>query len=377
MKYEPIPVTRQLITWARDRAGFTLADAAEKFKSIEAWEAGDAYPSYPQLERMAHEFKVPVAVFFFPEPPDLPKISETFRTIREADFEVLPRRIRILLRKAKAFQINVSELTDGRNPADRMITRELAIKRSASIKTLAKRVREYLGVSMETQCGWPSAQEALKNWRDILQTVGIAVFKDQFREDKFSGFCLYDDEFPLIYVNNSTSKTRQIFTLFHELAHLLFHTSGIDGLTDDVISTLTGKSQAIERTCNGFAAEFLLPDAVFEQVLVGINANEASAVAIAGRFHVSREVVFRKFVDRDLITQRTYDAARERWNNQRTGGSGGNSYYNQIAYLGRDYINLAFSQYYKNRITDTQLAEYLDMKPRHVSTLEDYVFRGV
>lgn len=283
----------------------------------------------------------------------------------------------MLLRKAKAFQINVSELTDGRNPADRIVTRDLAITRSVSIKALAKRVREYLGVSLETQCGWPSAEEALKNWRDILQTVGIAVFKDQFREDRFSGFCLYDDEFPLIYVNNSTPKTRQIFTLFHELGHLLFHTSGIDGLADDVISTLTGKSQAIERTCNGFAAEFILPDAVFEQVLVGINANEASAVAIAGRFHVSREVVFRKFLDRDLITQQTYDAARERWIKQRTGGSGGNSYYTQIAYLGRDYINLAFSQYYKNRISDVQLAEYLDMKPRHVSTLEDYVFRGV
>ena len=46
-----------------------------------------------------------------------------------------------------------------------------------------------------------------------------------------------------------------------------------------------------------------------------------------------------------------------------------------IAYLGRDYIALAFSQYYQNRIDDRQLAEYLDTKPRNIGALEDYFLR--
>jgi hypothetical protein len=47
------------------------------------------------------------------------------------------------------------------------------------------------------------------------------------------------------------------------------------------------------------------------------------------------------------------------------------------AYLGRDYVALAFSQYHQNRIDETQLGEYLDMKPKNVGTLEEYFVRGV
>src|SRR3546814_17029352 len=64
-----------------------------------------------------------------------------------------------------------------------------------------------------------------------------------FRTDDFSGFCLYDEEFPIIYVNNSSAKTRQIFTYFHELAHLVFHTSGIAKVRDRYIERLAGDSK--------------------------------------------------------------------------------------------------------------------------------------
>ena len=67
-----IPVNKDLIAWARKRAGMTLADATEKFAQIAAWEAGNALPSYRQLKSMAEEFRVPVAVFFFPEAPNAP-----------------------------------------------------------------------------------------------------------------------------------------------------------------------------------------------------------------------------------------------------------------------------------------------------------------
>jgi len=39
-------------------------------------------------------------------------------------------------------------------------------------------------------------------------------------------------------------------------------------------------------------------------------------------------------------------------------------------------VNLALSQYYQNRIDTGQLAEYLDIKPRNISTFEEYALRG-
>jgi Zn-dependent peptidase ImmA (M78 family) len=376
MASEGIPVNKEMVAWARKRAGLTIDDAAQKFPHIAAWEAGDALPTYPQLERLADELKLPIAAFFFPEPPTLPPIRESFRTLPDTEFDQIPRQVHFLLRKAKALQLNLAELTQGRNPSTRLITRDLQLRDTGSVARMAAQVREYLGISLADQYRWPDDEAALKAWRDALHSVGVFVFKDAFRVDGYSGFSLYDDEFPIVYVNNSSARTRQIFTLFHELAHLLFHTSGIDTIEDRYIPRLPEQLRRIEILCNQFAAEFLVPDTVFNNAMADRDRSEQTAAQLAQRFHVSREVIYRRFLDRGWIDQAEYTRAASEWAAQKSGGSGGNWYYTQITYLGRDYINLAFRQYHQNRIDDAQLAEYLDTKPRNVGTLEEYFLQG-
>ncbi len=378
---EQIPINPAVLVWARERAGLSLEDAAQKFKRMADWEAGASSPTYPQLELLADTFKIPVAVFFFPEPPDVPSINETFRTLPEAELERLPSRMRLLMRKAKAMQMNLAELTQGRNPADRLITRDLQFATGVDIAKMAATVRSYIGVSVEEQQSWRGDDAALKEWRAALLNVGVFVFKDAFRLDDFSGFCLYDDEFPVIYVNNSSTKTRQIFTYFHELAHLIFHTSGIDKVRDGYIARLTGDARQIEVICNSLAAQVLVPEGAFQRAMADRPATEATAEVLAAQFNVSREVIFRRLLDQGRIGEPQYLEAVERWNAQRQagageGGSSGNHYWTKLSYLGRDYVALALSQFHQNRIDEDQLAEYLDTKPKNVGTLEDYFARG-
>lgn len=372
---EGIAVNGDVIKWARERAGLTLEEAAEKFQKIAAWETGASSPSYPQLESMADEFRIPVAVFFFPERPKAPRIEETFRTLPHTEFARLPRRMQFLLRKAKAFQLGLSELTKGRNSAERLITRDVEFTARMSPDTMAVRVRDFLGVSLDRQMSWRDADEALKEWRQTLYRVGVFVFKDAFREESFSGFSLYDDTFPIIYVNNSAAKTRQIFTLFHELGHLLFRTSGIDPLDNQYLERLPERPRHIEVLCNRFAAQFLLPEKAFEAAFAGQPPTERTAETLAGRFHVSREFIFRSFLDRNLITQEDYIRAARNWAAQKQKGSGGDPYRSKLAYLGREYVALVFNQYHQNHIDETQLGEYLDMKPKNIGTLEEYFVR--
>ena len=148
--------------------------------------------------------------------------------------------------------MNLSELSDGRNPAERLILRELRFTLKADVPAMARRVRKYLGVSLDDQTGWSDAEVAVDAWRDVLEDCGVAVFKDAFHNDGYSGFSLYNETFPVIYVNNST-KTRQTFTLFHELAHLLLHTSGIVSLSRMPEKGILS-SQTIETLCNRFSA---------------------------------------------------------------------------------------------------------------------------
>ena len=86
---------------------------------------------------------------------------------------------------------------------------------------MVESVRKFLNIGLEEQKKWEDCDTALKKWRNALAKHDIFVFKEAFRDSGVSGFCLYDKLFPVIFINNSIPKTRQIFTLFHELANLL------------------------------------------------------------------------------------------------------------------------------------------------------------
>lgn len=370
---EALPITPAVVRWARERAGFSMEDASKVFRKISAWEAGEGAPSYAQLEQMADKFKTPVAVFFFPKPPDVPGVEKSFRTLTTSDFAAIPRTVRLFLRRGQAMQLNLSELNDGKNPAPRLITRDIKVSSNTSLDGLASAIRKYLGVTIEDQASWNSIDKAMESWRDAFAQVGIYVFKDAFHAKTFFGFCLYDDEFPIIYVNNSCPKSRQIFTLFHELGHLLFHTSGIDALDDEFIKHLPQNEQKIETICNGLAAKVLVPDNIFDELMQRRRADRDTAAELAAYFSVSREVIYRKLLDRKLIDPLEYSAAAKFWESQirHSKDSSGNFYNSHRAYLGPRYIDLAFARYYQQRFDDLQLAEYLNLKPKNLQTFAE------
>ncbi|MDZ4832714.1 MAG: XRE family transcriptional regulator [Candidatus Melainabacteria bacterium] len=374
---EGIPITPPILIWARERAGLSRDELIDKFPRYANWEIGNSFPTYAQLEKLAETFKVPIAVFFFPKPPEVPSIAKTFRTLPESEVDNFPSRMHMLLRKAKFLQLSLDELTEGKNPSSRLITRDLNFAPNSSIEEMAAAVRSFIGISIEDQQKWNDTDTALKEWRSALLNVGIFVFKDAFKLDEYSGFCLYDTTFPIIYVNNSSAKTRQIFTYFHELAHLLFHTSGIDPIDVGYINNLSDEQQQIEIICNRFASEFLLPGEAFNKASALLDNSERSAETLASLFHVSRETIFRRFLDKGLIQARQYNTAVQRWNLQhQTGGSGGDYYWTKLSYLGKGYVGLALRQFHRNKINENELAEYLVTKPKNVGVLEEYFEKG-
>jgi len=347
-------------------------------ETVLSWENGEDSPSYTQLERIAYEiYKRPLAMFFFPEPPQEETPTQSFRTLPDNVIERLPERIHFLIRKARVMQYNLAELYDDANPAPQQIIQDLSFDPGVSAPQMAATVRDYIGIELTRQSQWENSEEALKAWRNVLEEHGIFIFKDAFRIDEpFSGFCLYDKKFPLIYVNNSQSKVRQIFTIFHELAHLLFRTGGIDTPLDDYLVYLKGDSRQIEILCNRFTGEFLVPGRDFDQRIGGTVINDESIQKLSETYHVSREVILRKLLDRQLIKQELYNEKVQDWTQsaEKSSGQGGNYYMTMGAYLGERYLGTAFSRYYQNRISVEQLADYLGVKVKNVPGMENLLF---
>lgn len=377
-------VNPNILRWARERAGYTIDEIAEAFKKdpaeIASWEVGESVPTYNQLERLAYTFyKRPIALFFFPAPPDEPSPDEAFRTLPDFEIRKLQPDTRHALREAQAMQIALRELTDGQNPASRRIFDDIELLPTADITHSAKTVRDYLGIPFSEQISWIRIEDALRQWRTAVQDVGIFVFKRSFKQRDVSGFCLTDREFPLIYLNNSTAKTRQIFSIFHELAHILLNTSGVTKTDDSFIRILDSDERAIEVFCNRFAAEFLVPQEEFERVFDPALPVEVTCSSLSAHFSVSREVILRKLLDLGQISDKDYESMTAVWNEEflesRATGTGGNYYATQAAYLGNKYMNLAFGRYYEGRLNIGELATYLNVKAKSIEGLERHYLR--
>jgi Zn-dependent peptidase ImmA (M78 family)/DNA-binding XRE family transcriptional regulator len=385
MRQPAVGINPKLLKWARETSGYSIEKVASTLKkepeSIRAWEAGTELPTYRQLEKLAYQlYKRPMALFFFPEPPDETQPSKSFRTLPKNEIDELYSDTLIALRKARAMQLALYELTDGHNPTPKCIFRDLKFSVSDNISQNASDVREYLQIPLDDQLAWKDPRQALNKWREATENVGIFVFKRALKQKEISGFCLMDEEFPIIYLNNSSTQTRQIFSLFHELAHILLRENGVTKSDITYVKSLTGQYKTIETFCNAFAAEFLVPSGDFSRFQQFDFHNDSEVGELAYIYKVSREVILRKALDIQLVDQNHYELKAREWAsqaNQKSKASGGGDYYRtQASYLGAKFINLAFEQYYQRHITREQLADYLNVKAKNLEHLDPLnVFR--
>src|ERR1043165_1335422 len=107
-------VNPTILAWARARSGQTLEQVAEALGKdpgvIRKWELGESAPTYVQLETLAYKlYKRPIALFFFPEPPDEPEPAQEFRTLPDFEIDDLAPDTRFKVRQALALQLSLSE----------------------------------------------------------------------------------------------------------------------------------------------------------------------------------------------------------------------------------------------------------------------------
>jgi len=388
MKSEPVAGVRpEVMRWARQSIGLSVADVALRLKKtveeIESWETGGAFPSYPQLEKLAYQiYKRPLAVFFLPAPPEEISPVREFRTLPTDDLQSLAADTHLHIRRAHAYQLALRELFGERNPGEHCIWKELPISRAHSVMEQAAAVRDYLGITLEEQVRWKEDGQALKKWRKAIEDKGIFIFKESFDQKDISGFCLVDSQFPVVYLNNSTTKTRQTFSLLHELAHLLLSVNGLSKFDQRYIERLPDQEKQTERFCNAIAAEILIPSPDFQlqakQFPADIErASEQQFSDLAARYGVSREAVLRRFLDQDRVTAAFYELKAKAWAAQQKKGAGGDWYASQNVYLSDRFAREVVSRHYKNQLSVEQAADLLGIKPKNFAGLEQRILQGV
>ena len=363
-----ITINPRVLTWAREVAGYSIEHDKVRFKKIYEWENGVSSPTYPQLAMLAEHYKRPIALFLFPEVPEEEPIEQSLRAISNDELIYLSPKVRFLFRKAHTFQIYLKELYS--DEYSQQIKKVAWLKQdSTNISNLANKVRDFLSISIEDQKKFGSEDIALEEWRNTLANNGVYVFKEAFEDERVSGFCVYDEVFPIIYLNSSTSKTRQMFTLFHELAHLLLKQTFLDVYDKNDYWSLEKESISnTEWNCDKFAANFLIPDSDILSQIKGCIIDVNRVQELAKIYKVSRHVILRKLWDIGIITKSEYynrikEIKAPHKNKPESFEKSGGSYYNtKFSYLGKPYFSLVFKKYYRKEISELKAAEYLDAK---------------
>jgi Zn-dependent peptidase ImmA (M78 family) len=303
-----VDVKPDIFRWAVERSGLPYEALLKKFPKFNLWERGSAMPTLRQLTVFAKKTLTPLGYFFLTEPPEDKLPIPDFRTVGD---EPLRRPSPNLLETVQTMQLRQEWLRDYLIEQGQLPLAFIgSVRLSDEIDAAASKMRELLDVSDDWarhHATWSAALSALCLAVDkagvVIVINGVVGNNTHRRLDvnEFRGFVLSDEYAPLVFVNGADAKSAQMFTLAHEVAHLLMGKGGVFNFRD-----FLPVNNAVEQFCNKVAAEFLVPEKQLKAVWPDVQGNPEQFQLLARRFRVSSIVAARRALDLDLISKTAF-----------------------------------------------------------------------
>ena len=244
-----------VIAWAIEDSGYDVPTLAEKLESagvtesiVRDWISGIATPTRGQLTKLARVLRRQRAVFYMKEPPQSvgPQL-DLRRAAGDSERPLTPEE-RFLVRKAVSRQEYVAWLLRDSAPISLPPASE-----HVEPAAVAARIRSWMGMRSSDRSDWRSDLEAYRAWKRRVEAHGILVMELRFGANGIRGFSVSDNHAPLIAVNTAYTVPARLFTLLHELAHIVLKSSS--SCLPDAYSF----DQVTERWCDRVAGACLLP----------------------------------------------------------------------------------------------------------------------
>jgi len=384
-------VTPALITWARETAGFSIAEAAEKLgidaEKLTTWESpnDEATPSIPQLRKLAALFKRPLAAFYLPEPPTKFQVMRDLRRLPGTGPRHFSPALQLEIRAATERRELALDLAADLDEELPQFTLQAAITEDPEV--VGQRIRDALSVTDQLQEHWrdPDGRTGFNAWRGRIEQTGVFVFQTTaLASEEASGFALFADVSPVISVNRKDALTRRTFSLLHEFAHLMIHVSGVSDLETD--ANRPPEDQRIEVFCNHVAAAALMPKGsllaqpgVREQGMRSEGWSDAQISELARRFNVSREAILRRLLTFDRTTNGFYTRKRAQYiaeyqaqrakQKEQAKDIKRNMPTETVSHFGKPLVRMLLNNYWQDRMTLSTISGYLGLKVKHIPNL--------
>jgi Zn-dependent peptidase ImmA (M78 family) len=374
-----------MLTWAREQAGYSLADAAHKLgideARLEGLEGDLETPTFAKLLDMADLYKRPVSLFYLKKPPKGWQPIQDFRRLPGADVGFSPQLTYTIRQARERREVALAIKNELNEPV-----REFPLRATlaSNVESLGARIREFLEVTEATQQRF--AKKAFEGWRTAIEAKDILVFVvPRLKIKEMRGTALAETTLPVILVNGKDRGNGRVFTLLHEFCHLALRQSGVSNAGSD---RNDAPNPAVEKFCNAVAAAALMPsDWLLREHLVASKGStktwdDDELDALARRFGVSPEAVLRRLLTLGRTTQTFYDSKRAAFQKfyddleeKKEKSSGGPEYHLAVlGQLGRTFTQLVFQGYHDRYFTLRDVAGLLNMKVTTVPVMEKAAF---
>lgn len=384
----PAIVTPEVLQWARSLDRITVEEIALKLKvnaaKVEAWENGSEYPTLPQAKSLAKQYRVPFAYFYLPDTPQKTKRLEKvdYRTFGNWGVGEMSRELRWFLRDIEDRRDTMIELYGETEQEPMPFTTNLSV--DTTEETLAIQIRKLLSLTDDIQIKFRKAEAALTYCVTKLEEQDFLVFQAaKIQPDEMRGLSVAYDTFPIIALNRKDEPSARLFTLVHELVHIITRTSGIcNDMSQD-----SGQLEQMELFCNKIAGLALVPTVRLRQnknilLIKQYGLDDAYVSALARDFAVSREVILHRLWDINLISRKNYFDTLSRYSEEYI------AYKNRKkkdgfpppaldagSQVGKLYTKTVMSAYRADRLSPREASSYLlGLHIKHFGAIERWCY---
>lgn len=373
-------INSAMMKWAREYAGFTHGHEERLPKDIkskyEAWEKGENSPTWNQLREVSKKYHIPTAFFFMDCPPNfdnLPNMINYRKLVADSIYETNSPNLINNIRKSETRREIYLDLL---NELNEDILLFKVPKLEHDTKIFSNYIREILGISLSTQKSWykeVNHYNFLNKWKEVLnEKLGVLIFETEgVLLEEMRALCIFHEKIPIILLNGNDSVNGRIFSLFHELTHLLLGESAICG--DD-------ENTKEEIFCNAVAGEFLVPEHDLNISINGVTdlLSYNSLKKLYNSYGVSEHVILRRLLDANKISRRDYISYINSYEESfsKSSDSGGNYLNNMIKYNGKAYYSVILDAYEVGIINSLEFSKFTDLGKKQIPKLQESFYGG-
>ncbi len=388
-------INPKMLTWAREAAGLSVAQAAQKLalrdtskmtgaEKLQTLEAGGQVVSGSFIQKAAAVYRRPLTTFYLANPPPRGERGEDFRGTSNSASTRENAMLDALVRDITSRQKMLRELVIEEDDAE-PLTFVGSLKPSDGVARGVTLMRDILAFPTPDQQKARNPAELFAALKTRAEVAGIYVLlvgdlgshQTDIDSTVFRGFALADDIAPFVVINDNDAVVARSFTLVHELCHILIRASGISGPVSNLAQS------RIERFCNDVAGEFLLPDEALIAAEIDDNIEAAldATRAIASRWRISEGVVAYRLTRLNKVSEQVASALfatfAARWRSQkaqekaeRDPSDDGPSYYVvKRSRLGSPLLSVVRRAVQSDALTYTKAAKILGVNPSSVAPL--------